>query len=183
MFALYTTVDGRISRKQWWLGAIGLAVAGLILGFLFAASGFSPIPDLRALAESDADGATFSAAINAAFKRTAWLNLLLLLILAYPSYCLSVKRRHDRDNAGHDVLVYTALTALLGLFQALGVGIVQTDIGNGFTAPGPSMWLSIVYVVPGILGIYLFVVLGFLRGTSGSNRYGADPVLGPAVAT
>jgi uncharacterized membrane protein YhaH (DUF805 family) len=42
--------------------------------------------------------------------------------------------------------------------------------------PTPTPLLVVLGLVAGILGIYLLVVCGFLKGTAGSNNYGPDPL-------
>lgn len=179
--ALYTTTDGRISRKQWWVGLLGLIVASIVLSLVLSLVGFSAWAGVPAIDPNNPDVAAISAAAADAIRKGAWASLIMFLILAYPSYCLSVKRRHDRDNAGLDVLIIMGLNALLLLLQALGLGLSYADVGNGVTIPTPSMWLGAVSLLLGIGGIYLLVVLGFLRGTVGANSYGADPTLGSAA--
>jgi len=44
-----------------------------------------------------------------------------------------------------------------------------------------SGWFLLIGLVP-LLNIWLLVELGFLRGTAGPNRFGADPLDGMAVA-
>jgi uncharacterized membrane protein YhaH (DUF805 family) len=153
--ALYTTTDGRISRKQWWLGVVGLIVASIVLSIILAIIGLG--------------------------TNSAWGQLIAFLILLYPNYCLSIKRRHDRDNNGNDVKGFLGISALLTVAQAFGIGMTMTDIGNGVMLPMPDMPMSIVLFLLGLFGLYLFIQLGFLKGTPGSNSYGADP-LGYAAA-
>jgi len=182
--SLYTTTNGRISRKQWWLGALGLVVASIVLSLVLSLLGFSAWGAMGLnLDPATADAATISAALTEVMRRGAWAGLIMFLIMAYPSYCLSVKRRHDRDNSGVDLLVYMVLNALVLLLQALGFGMDTVDGGNGVFLPTPAVWLSTVSIAMGIFGIYLIVMLGFLRGTIGSNSYGPDPVPGMAAAS
>lgn len=155
--ALYNGAEGRIGRKSWWLGVIGLAVAGIVLTLILSAIGLGPSPT------------TGSA---------GWAQLIVAVLLLYPSLCLSIKRRHDRDNNGLDIKIITGVSLVLTLLQALGVGVTPTDIGGGVMMPMPAMWLTTLYVILGLAGLYLLVVLGFLRGTVGTNTYGADPTGG-----
>ena len=179
--ALYTTTDGRIGRKQWWLGVLGLVVASIALSIVMSLIGFSAWTGIPTIDPNNPDLAAISAATADAIRRGAWASLIMFLILAYPSYCIAVKRRHDRDNAGRDVLIFMGVNVLLLLLQALGLGVTMVDVGNGVAMPAPSMWMSALSIILGIFGIYLLVVLGFLRGTIGSNSYGDDPVLGTAA--
>ena len=43
-----------------------------------------------------------------------------------------------------------------------------------------SGWFLLVGLIPVIGGLWLCIELGFLRGTEGSNRFGPDPLFGPA---
>lgn len=149
---LYTTTEGRISRKQWWLGVIILAVANIIVQAVIASAlGLWANP-----------------------QGAAWLSLILFLVVGYPLYCLYLKRRHDKDNSGLDSVIYLALLVVTLLLQALGLAFDPATMQ-------PSMLYSIVGLVMLIYSIYILVVMGFLRGTPGPNQYGPDPLGGTAA--
>ena len=152
---LYTTTDGRLSRKEWWIGVIGVIVASILLSIILSAAGL---------------GGT-----------SGWGQLIAYVIMFYPSWCIGIKRRQDRDNNATDFKVLMGLSGLLTLLQAFGIGVTMTDLGNGMIVPAPEMWMSVLYLLLGIFGIYMLVQLGFLRGTPGPNSYGPDP-LGYAAA-
>jgi len=180
--SLYTTSTGRVSRKTWWLGMIGLLVASIVLSIILSVIGLGPWGAMQALDPAAADPAAVSAALAATMRSAAWGSLIIFVLLAYPIYCLSLKRRQDRDNSGFDVKVYLVLMLVLTLVQALGFGMTVTDMGSGVIVPVPAPWLMILSGILGIFGIYLLVVLGFLAGTVGDNSYGADPLLVPETA-
>lgn len=148
---LLTTANGRISRQQWWIGTVVVIVVSIVLSIVLAIIGLG-----------------------------AWGQLIASLALLYPTYCIGVKRRQDRDNNGLDVKILLGVSAVASILQAFGIGYTVTDLGNGVMMPSPDLWLTIVYVALGILAIYLLVQLGFLKGTPGANSYGADP-LGYAI--
>ena len=100
---------------------------------------------------NNADPAAISAAITATMRTAGWVSLVIFLIFLYPSACLSIKRRHDKDNSGLDVWIYFGLTALLLLVQALGLFMTVTDIG-GMLIPTPSLPFTILQIVVGIYG-------------------------------
>jgi uncharacterized membrane protein YhaH (DUF805 family) len=152
---LYTTTDGRISRKQWWLGVVGVIIASIVLTMILGLVGL---------------GGT-----------SGWGQLIAYVILFYPNWCLGIKRRQDRDNNAMDFKILMGVSGLLTLVQALGIGMTMTDVGNGMMMPVPDMWLSVLYGLLGLFGIYMLVQLGFLKGTPGANSYGPDP-LGYAAA-
>lgn len=183
--SLFTSTTGRISRKSWWLGTVVLILVNIVISFLLLPLvGVSMMPDMTALVANPAgaDAAAVSATIADGMRRSAWVGLVIFVIFAFPIYALFVKRRHDKDNAGMDVIIYLALTAVLLLIQALGIGWETTTFGE-FTVPTPAMWLNILNIAVGIFAIYLLVVLGFLKGTAGPNQYGPDPLGAGAAAT
>jgi uncharacterized membrane protein YhaH (DUF805 family) len=182
LVSLYTTTTGRISRKTWWLGVLGMVVASIVLSLILSLIGLGISPSMPALDAAGQDPAAFAESVSATMRASAWGGLIMFAILAYPSYCLSVKRRHDRDNSGRDLLIYLGLSALVSLLQAFGLGFSMTDIGGGVMMPAPAGWFSVVLVVLGIYGIYMLVVLGFLPGTAGANSYGPDPLTGATEA-
>ena len=153
--ALYTTTEGRISRKQWWLGVVGLIIASIVLSIILGIVGL---------------GGT-----------SGWGQLIAFVILFYPNWCLGTKRRQDRDNNGTDFKALIGVSGLLTLLQAFGIGTTLTDMGNGMIVAMPNTILSIAYLIVGIFGIYILIQLGFLKGTPGPNSYGPDP-LGYAAA-
>ncbi|MET3926864.1 DUF805 domain-containing protein [Devosia sp. 2618] len=179
--ALYTNSDGRISRKQWWLGTLGLIVASIVLSVILSFVGLSAFSG-AAQFDPTANAETMAAFANASIRNSAWGNLVIFAILAYPAYCLSLKRRHDRGSAGKDVLIYVGITLLSLLLQVTGLTMTFATLESGVVMPPQlAFWFAPVAFALGIFAIYLFVVLGFLRGTNGTNAYGADP-LGYAVA-
>lgn len=149
---LYLTTDGRISRKTWWIGIVVMIVAAAILGFVLSLVGLG-----------------------------RWASLIALLVFAYPSWSIGVKRRQDRDNNGMDYKILFGLSTLMTLLQVFGIGMAPTDIGNGMVIMQPTGIMMIVQVIVGIAGLYVLVQLGFLKGTAGPNSYGPDP-LGYAAA-
>lgn len=172
----FTTTTGRINRQPFWIGALVLLGVNIVISLVILPMVGLGIPDIATLATA-ADSSAISATYQGALKASAWASLIVFAILAYPYYALSVKRRHDKDNAGLDVLIYLVLTALLLLLQALGFAYDLTEVG-GMLIPAPSMLFTIFGAIVGIYGIYLLVVLGFLKGTTGPNQYGPDPLGG-----
>lgn len=153
--ALLTTTDGRIGRQQWWIGIVVLIVISIIASIVLSILSFG----------------------NAAVM--AWFGVLINLALIWPSYCVGIKRRHDRDNNGTDLKILIAGSVLLNLLTATGIGSSMTDMG-GVMMPVPSIWLGALNVIFAIFAIYMLVQLGFLKGTAGPNNYGPDPLDGAA---
>ncbi len=172
---LYLRTNGRISRKTWWIGAIILGVAFAILSLLVLPIVGLGMPNAEQLAASINDATQIGPALLGAIQASALGSLVLYLLSAYPFYCLSIKRRHDRNNAGIDVIVYLAGGILLSLMQALGLAFTVGEVA-GMVIPLPTLIFSVLGGALGLFGIYMIVVLGFLKGTAGPNAYGPDPL-------
>jgi uncharacterized membrane protein YhaH (DUF805 family) len=179
---LFTSTTGRISRKSWWLGVVIIIVLNLIITFLILPMVGLSGPSAQAIMDAAQDPTKLAAVMSSGMQAAGWGSLVLFVIFAYPQYALGVKRRHDKDNNGIDVLIFLALEAVLFLVQALGLGYTIGDAG-GMAVPVPSMIYSILGLVFLVYAIYMLVVLGFLRGTAGPNQYGPDPLGGTATAT
>ncbi len=151
IISLLTTTDGRIGRQQWWIGVVALIVVSIVASIILGIISFG----------------------NAAVM--AWLAVVLNLVLIWPSYCIGIKRRHDRDNDGTDLKILIAGSVIINLLQASGVGVSMTDMG-GVMVPVPAIWLGIINFAFAIFAIYMLVQLGFLKGTTGANTYGPDPL-------
>jgi len=173
--SLYTSRDGRISRKTWWLASLAMVVVVVILEFIVAAIlGVSMMPNVAALSDPNADTAALSAQIAGNLRKSGWISLVFYLILFVPLLALGLKRRHDRNNAGMDFIIYLVLGVILVLLQALGIGYSTITVGT-IDIPTPGPIISGLSVILGIYSIYLIVVMGFLKGTAGTNNYGPDP--------
>ncbi|HEX3164394.1 MAG TPA: DUF805 domain-containing protein [Pseudolabrys sp.] len=83
---------------------------------------------------------------------------IVFVALTVSGIAVGLKRLHDRDMSGWWLLVFYLLPAVLdGFGRAIGVEIVFSLAGS-------------------VISIWALVVLGFLRGTSGANQYGPDPL-------
>lgn len=180
---LFGSFDGRISRKTFWIGALILAVALIAVSFLvlpvLGLGMMNPaLPDAAAGGDAEAIGQQF---LDAA-SRAGWANLVVVLIFAYPMMAVMLKRRHDRNNPGWDVYAYIALLALLSVLQGLGLCFTVSEV-DGVLMPTPTLIGIIVPAIVTLLALYLLVVMGFLKGNSGANTYGPDPLGATASAT
>lgn len=152
IIALLTTSEGRIGRQQWWIGVVAMIVVGIIASIVIGIISFG----------------------NATIF--GWLVVLLNLALLWPSYNIGMKRRHDRDNDGMDLKIMLGVSVLLNILTATGIGSSVVDIGGGVMVPQPAMWLTIINLLFAVFAIYMLVQLGFLKGTTGANTYGSDPL-------
>lgn len=89
---LYTSLEGRISRKPYWLATLLMIVVCIPAQFFLLWAAGPSIP------------------------------VLFGLLLIYPSFALAVKRAHDRDRSTGLIAAFFALVILLNIIQLLGVG-------------------------------------------------------------
>ncbi|MDB5587074.1 MAG: hypothetical protein JWP26_2044 [Devosia sp.] len=178
MISLYFSTRGRIARGQWWRGMIGLAVIGVVLGLVWLSAVAWPMMASLGAPTS----ATFGTGILNLIRAVGSGSLILLGITAYPLYCLGVKRQHDRDKGGWEVLGYLVAWGLISLPAVFGVGFAMVDLGQGVVVPSQERWLDAANGLFSLYGLYLFVVLGCLSGRPGSNVHGADPLGGESPA-
>jgi uncharacterized membrane protein YhaH (DUF805 family) len=91
------------------------------------------------------------------------LIFLVLLIAGWVSaLAIGVKRLHDRDRSGWWIVVLYFGPTVLGAAQNSAESGTLASILLGLGAFAVSLWA--------------LVELGFLRGTRGPNRFGADPL-------
>jgi uncharacterized membrane protein YhaH (DUF805 family) len=76
---------------------------------------------------------------------------------------IATKRLHDRDKSAWWIVLFYVVPGLLQ-----GIGDELGDMGLVF------------YVVSFAISVWGLIELGFLRGTTGSNRYGPDPLAPPS---
>jgi len=144
---LYTSFEGRISRKPYWIGLIVLVIIMMVIIF----------------------GASFlliGSIVEPTFQ-TRLVTFVLQLLFLYPSTALMVKRLHDRNRPSYwaaFILVPMVLKSLTDLMGMTGDPLNQNAL---------DYLLNIIIFV---VSIWFFVELGCLRGTVGPNQYGPDPL-------
>lgn len=155
---LFLSPGGRITRKEFWLGHAmilgGTIATGVVGGFLFGV--LSTIPGLEVLR-------VWGPAIVGAGVGIVALGAELML---------AVKRMHDRDASGLWVVGVVALAFITNLM----IGGQRVYAGE---TPFTPVTVGLA-VFTAIMGIWLVVELGFLRGSAGDNAYGASPADLPA---
>lgn len=152
---------GRIRRRDWWLWGIGVglawavattAVGGALFGMSWTTSllGGSGYP--------------------VGWPITAY-GLVTYAPLLWVQSALAAKRTHDRNKGAGVAVVLTILAGLLSFvieIADLTLGAVLTDDQFGL------LYGSVTFATLGVQ-LYLLVVLGFLDGTRGPNRFGRSP--------
>lgn len=140
---LYLTTEGRIGRKMWWIGHISLGVIGILVT-LIATGLFGQL--------------SFA---------TRLINIIFILVIAYPAYAVSAKRFQDRNKSGALGAILIGIGILSSLLQLFGVGSDPMD---------PGAITVVLGLATMAIAIWYLIELGILRGTVGENQYGSDPV-------
>jgi uncharacterized membrane protein YhaH (DUF805 family) len=97
------------------------------------------------------------------------LVLLVTLALFYPAYAIAAKRFQDRDKPGKFALYGLVPMLIASVLQALGLAGTPEQ-------PNAIGWICSIVTLG--VGLWFLVELGILKGTTGSNRYGPDPLAG-----
>lgn len=130
---LFTSLEGRIPRKTFWLGFIVLMIVTWILELiLFSIFGVSMMSSMD-------PNATPEAAAAAAAEQMSKLTLpliILFLLLLWPSICLYAKRWHDRDKSGWWSLI-GLIPIIGGLWMLIELGFLRGTDGPNRFGPDP----------------------------------------------
>lgn len=147
LIRLFTSFDGRISRRAFWLG----------LGALILISPFS----VGAILSKD----PFTEALSS-IGALGLVGLGWSLVLLYPLAALISKRLHDRNKTAALAALFYAPAAINAFTGFTGwTGLAETAL---------YMTTALGLLLGGV-GAWFLVELGFMPGTRGSNKYGPDP--------
>jgi uncharacterized membrane protein YhaH (DUF805 family) len=141
-------LSGRISRKSWWLGFV------IVLPFEVAEVVVS------APQEFGFDVQPFTVPV--------WIDVPAQLITVYCNTALTVKRFNDRDWPYWLGFIFLVLGAIQ--ISAEQLGYFSENSENMGTAELAFGIVCLLYF------LFAFVDNAFVRGTSGPNRYGPDPL-------
>lgn len=120
------------------------------------------------------DGLTFRGRI----PRARFWRIKIGVLIANIAYNIWVATIHGHDSLYHHPLTTGGWILLLGL---LGVTVVTLWVSlaadvKRFHDRDKSGWWVLILVVPAIGFVWYLIECGFLRGTTGPNRFGADPL-------
>lgn len=149
--ALFTSFDGRIARRGFWLGFLGMAVVGIAIALGLLA--ILPSGTGRQIVELVAFGC-----------------------FCYIWAAVMTKRLHDRNKSAVPyTILFLAPAVLNTLMKIFLIGYTAVNVGGVEVAvPGrPAMVVGFIALA---VSLWMIVELGFLRGTAGENRYGPDPL-------
>lgn len=150
-FKKYATFAGRARRAEYWYFVLFSTLARLVTTILDASVGMR-----------GTSGGPF----------TALLSLALLI----PSLAVLTRRMHDTDRSGFWVLGFYGVF-FVGLIGIVAAFFVQAR--SGVTEPG-AVGIMIVFGLLMLAASIWILVITVTKGTTGSNRYGPDPLSEPA---
>ncbi|WP_439573609.1 DUF805 domain-containing protein [Phreatobacter sp.] len=141
--------EGRLSRRQYWIGNLiligfGLLAAGILIVAFIVSGGV--------LAEERSTG-------------EKQLSMALVIAILIPWSALVVKRTKDLDFPLWTVAICLGAVVLDLLMDLAGVRYLS----------GLSGWFAAILFVLNV--VWSVGVLGFVRGTAGPNRHGPDPLV------
>jgi uncharacterized membrane protein YhaH (DUF805 family) len=169
--------EGRINRAKFWLAALIIFCWTIFLALLFLPiaklfGGIHPISfkyetgDLSRII----DPASVRIVIDS-FRRGDPVSTSMLIpiiyrvivtpIAAWCSAATSIKRLHDRNRSGWWTIPFLVVPPLYSQFEG---------------RLGASLATSLFAVMVSTLWIWGFVELFILKGTTGPNRFGSDPL-------
>jgi uncharacterized membrane protein YhaH (DUF805 family) len=143
---------GRCSRAEYWgfsFAIYGIALAAVMIWFVAIGLRF----DFRYTAGREN-------LLRAGSPIWFWYIFML-----WPGLAIATKRCHDRGRSGWFLVLPYG-----GILVASVVSLVAPSFDRSGVAAGLASLVSLG------LSVWLFVELGCLRGTIGTNRFGTDPV-------
>lgn len=117
---LYTSFEGRISRKAWWIGFILLNVLQVIIYYVAIGLGIITIDAATGKMSSSGTIATF----------------VILLVFFWPTFALHAKRWHDRGKSGWWTLI-VFVPVIGGLWLLIELGFLKGDETANAYGPNP----------------------------------------------
>src|SRR5207302_645563 len=132
---LYSTTPGRIGRREFWLGSVGVVVVLVVAVVIIAGL----VGSTRIISET--------------------LVFIIELLLAYPAYAVMAKRFHDRGRPGATAMPAIGiplLTALLTLIGLTGSDVRPNLLGEvlNFINLVIAFWILLdLGVFPGTRGV------------------------------
>ena len=154
---LLTTFEGRISRKSFWFGMFAIIIISIVAGLF-----------------------VFTLILSSGFLGRL-LSLILSLVLLYPMTAITIKRLHDRGKAAMPwVAIFFVPGIIFNILSLFQIGFTTMEIAeNEIQIPGTGAYVMMLIMM--VIGLWMLIDLGFLRGTNGDNQYGVDPLASPVT--
>jgi uncharacterized membrane protein YhaH (DUF805 family) len=158
MLGFYFSPMGRISRKQYWLSYIlvyfGVSIAAALLDYFV-------FPGVFVTAD------------------TGPASAIATVVTLWPQVALTSKRFHDRGMSGWWQVPFNIAVAAGSYFAYSALLEINAAMANDIDAaidPSvvPPLLVGCALVI--VAGLAELVILGFLPGKTGANKYGDDPL-------
>ncbi len=167
MFAL----EGRISRAKWWLGVfvlVGVAIAVSLVVGLILSSFLERYPELRQHM-NDAEWFNSKEAEPILTRLSVWMigPVLVFTVAMWSLFALSMKRLHDRGLSSWLILVVVLPFAGAAAAPSLAA---QFGLGEGA--------VRLAFLLVAASAIWSVLQFGILKGETGPNGHGPDPLAG-----
>lgn len=154
--------QGRLRRQDWWLCSIGAGLAYVAVAVTIAATTSGLVGNstyyLTAQIGDPIEQLLSAAAIYAPF--------------VFIQSALAAKRAHDRSQGAGLAILLVLATAALSFAPDDGLATLGRLADSGAAWVWPAL---VAGMVVKLASLYLLVVLGFLDGTPGPNRFGPSP--------
>jgi len=155
--------EGRIRRRDWWIWSIVTGVVYLVVYDLSAALiGLDAYMITR--------GGQNAVLGNPVLPLTH--SLVLTLAFLWPQTALAAKRAHDRADSAWLAVIATIASSALSYWPFETYALSGSALDNGDLFGGAGLISGLIILA---VSLYLLVVLGFLDGTRGPNRFGRSP--------
>jgi uncharacterized membrane protein YhaH (DUF805 family) len=162
--------NGRITRKQWWwitfLFTLVLVLLAAMIVFPVTWVGMSG-GQISGRISSDSVHGGISSDLPRMAEALLVTSIIVTLIFLWSSLAVCAKRLHDLNISGSVAVIPYLLW---------GADLAASYTGLLGPTIQPNAALLALQMAESLVGIGLLLVLGFIRGTQGSNRYGSDPL-------
>jgi uncharacterized membrane protein YhaH (DUF805 family) len=164
----YAQFSGRSRRKEYWMFVLFTVLVNLgFVALMFAAGGASIF---AAMSSPDPTTMMTGAGLVGIIYG---LSLLFSLAILIPGLAVHVRRLHDTDRSG-----WWLLTPIVPYFGILIFSVGSVYLVDGGLGENAAFSLGIGVLLCSLAWMVLSIVLLVfmcLDGTSGPNRFGADP--------
>jgi uncharacterized membrane protein YhaH (DUF805 family) len=179
--------SGRINRAKQW----AVLLVGLVFTILFQVA-FALIVGWSSVGAAFQEKTPILTFISTPqFRAFLLVCAGLYLLVLYIYLAVMTKRLHDRDKSAVWLLVFFALPIALQIPALMDLPHVLAQLGEAIKAAQasgqrpmtPIYEPPLVVITRGaatIISLWAFVELYILRGTTGDNRFGPDPLAGRA---
>ncbi len=156
---LLFSFEGRIRRRDWWLLSIVAGIAYVVLAY---ATAWLVLPG---------ELATLTQPVIGDPLLPLLLNVAITVPFTWVQVALAAKRAHDRNKSGWLVAILQAGSVASSYLPVDPFAPGALSIENGALVGIMTGFVVLMLAA----SLYLLVVLGFLDGTQGPNRFGRSP--------